>query len=95
MIFKKRCDELNPDAPLVAGMLPDSPGPCSCHLQAVQRSLSETRSPSGRGPSGCSVRQGNCTPSGLTGSLSSCGPTGEAPAGLAGDPGPSGQMALS
>lgn len=48
---------------------------------------------------GCLVAQSGristCTPSSLTGSLTSCGPTGETPAGWAGVSGPSCQMAPS
>lgn len=64
-------------------------------LRAAHRSLADASSPVGWGPPGCSVRWAICTPSGLTGSLSSGGPTGAAPAELAGGPGPSCQMALS
>lgn len=42
---------------MVAGPLPHLSRAGQCHLRATQRSLAEARSPTGWGPSGCSIRQ--------------------------------------
>lgn len=103
MIFKKRSNE--PSLKILSVFKKkknDKNSLCSLaglgrhHVRAVKRSPSAARSIPWEGcPVAQSCRISTCTPSSLTGSPTSCGPTGETPAGQAGVPGPSCQMAPS